>query len=236
MSWYNNTYCKDRRRLNPGRFPRKVIDEQTFRKLYYAGRKNPELASYFNCSIATVKRHIKILIPVTLRKRMLNNSSTNPINQRIIRLYTNHHYSTLKIAGIIGLSDETIRTRLHSLGIQMRSKDFKNLELFHPKTLNRHKDKQYPISDLNEFNHKFHEYYCLMYSNTKIAELLQIDRATVKRRIDYLNSQHYFKMRFCKRCGNLYRFRPTERQRNSKICPGCRKDAEHLLAFNHANF
>ncbi|MBU0628282.1 MAG: hypothetical protein KKC75_03775 [Nanoarchaeota archaeon] len=222
MVWYKSTQAKDNRKFNKGRFLRKEINLDTLKDMYYNGKPIKEIASFFNCSIPTIKRHLKLIVPESLRRYKFNYSESNPINQRIIKLYTNHHYSTNKIAGIIGLTDETIRKRLLKLGIALRKRNFKNLETFHPMRLNRIKDKNYPIVDLNQFNQKFLEYYCLMHTQKNIAELLQIDRATVSRRIKYLRSQYYFKLRFCKRCNNLFRFRVTEHQRNANICSRCR--------------
>jgi len=198
------------------------VDKELLKHQYHNGKPIKDIASFFNCSIPTIKRHLKLLIPGNLRRYRFNYSQSNPINQRITKLYTNHHYSTEKIADIIGLCDETIRRRLKRLDIKLRGRNFKNLESFHPMQLNRRKGKEYPITDLNQFNQKFLEYYCLMHTQKKIAELLQIDRATVSRRIKYLRSQYYFKTRFCKRCENLFRFKVTEHQRNSKICSRCR--------------
>ena len=189
-----------------------------------------EIASFFNCSIPTIRRHLKIIIPDKLRRYKYYYSASNPINERLIKLYTNHHYSTIKIGEMVGLNDETVRKRLQRLEIKLRGHSFKNLELFHPGKLNRRKDKQYPITDLIQFNQKFIEYYCLMLPMYKIAELLNIDRGTVSRRIKFLRTLYYFKTRFCKRCNNLYRFRATENQRNSSICGRCRLDYYKVLA------
>ena len=165
-----------------------------------------------------------MLIPDKLRRYKFYYSEANPVNQRIVKLYTNHHYSTIKIGEIVGLNDETIRKRLHRMNIQLRGHDYKNLETFHPGKLNHRSNKQYPITDLNEFNHKFIEYYCLMLPMYKIAELLQIDRGTISRRIKFFKSLYYFKTRICKRCNNFYRFKVTERIKNSSICGRCRLD------------
>ena len=223
MAWYNKGIdFKNEKR--PGRFLRTQLDFDKLKQLYYQGKLIKELASLFNTSIPTIKRHIKFLIPENLRRYKFNYSSANPANQRLIKLYTNHHYSTEKIAGMMGLADETVRRRLQKLDIELRGRNFKNLESFHPMQLNRRKNKKYPIIDLNLFNQKFREYYCLMYSQKKIAELLQINRATVSRRIKYFRSQYHFKQRFCKRCENLFRFKVTEYQKNAKVCSRCRKD------------
>jgi len=221
MAWYDNGIdFKNPKR--PGRYKRLILDIEKLQELYYNGNLIKEIANYFNCSIPTIKRHLKFIIPKNLQKYKYNYSASNPINQRIIKLYTNHHYSTQKIGEIIGLNDETIRRRLQRLGIELRGRNFKNLETFHPGRLNKNKGKKYPIEDLNQFNQKFLEYYCLMYTQKRIAELLSIDRGTVRRRIKYFRSQYYFKLRFCKRCKNLFRFKVTERQKNSNICSKCR--------------
>lgn len=223
MVWYKGTRCNDKRQYNPGRFHRIVLNTEKLKELYHNGTPIKEIASFFNCSIPTIKRNLRPLIPDALRRYPFNYSQANPINQRIIKHYTNHHYSTLKIAEIVGICDETIRRRLQRLGITLRGHNFKNLELFHPKQFNRKKDKKYPIEDLISFNSKFLEYYCLMHSQKKIAELLQIDRSTVSRRIRYLRSQYHFKLRECKRCENLFRFKVTEKHRTSNICPNCNR-------------
>lgn len=223
MAWYDNNKGIDFKNLKrPGRYRRITIDFDKLKQLYHQGKLIKDIASYFNCSIPTIRRHLKFLIPKDRQRYKFNYSQTNPINQRIIKLYTNHHYSTETIAEKIGLADETVRRRLQRLDVELRGRNFKNLETFHPMKLNRRKDKQYPIIDLNLFNQKFLEYYCLMLPQKKIAELLQIDRATVSRRIKYFRSQYYFKQRFCKRCSNLFRFRVSEHQRSSNICSKCR--------------
>ncbi len=222
MAWYNSSIdFRNPKRL--GRYKRVVIDKEKLKQLYYEGKLIKDIGSFFNCSIPTIKRHLKFQIPKNLQRYKYNYSASNPVNQRIIKLYTNHHYSTLKIAELIDLCDETVRRRLQRLGIGLRGNNFKNLETFHPMQLNRKKNKRYPITDLNQFNQKFLEYYCLLYSQKKIAELLNIDRGTVHRRIKYLRSQYHFKLRFCKRCENLFRFKVAEHQRNSNICAKCRK-------------
>ena len=218
----HNTNIDFRNIQRLGRYKRIFIDKDKLKQLYHQGKLTKELASHFNCSIPTIKRHLKLLIPKNLQKYKFNYSQSNPINQRLIKLYTNHHYSTEKIAVMMGLADETVRRRLQKLDIELRGRNFKNLESFHPMQLNRRKNKKYPIIDLNLFNQKFREYYCLMYSQKKIAELLQINRATVSRRIKYFRSQYHFKQRFCKRCENLFRFRVTEYQKNAKVCSKCR--------------
>ena len=222
MVWYNSTRCNDRRQFNTGRFKRIVLDKDKLKQLYHQGKLIKDLAFFFNCSIPTIKRHLKLIIPGSLRRYKFNYSESNPLNQKIIKLYTNHHYSTERIADMVDLADETVRRRLQRLDIELRGRDFKNLESFHPMQLNRRKGKEYPITDLNLFNQKFLEYYCLMRTQKKIAQLLQIDRGTVRRRIKYLRSQYNFKLRFCKRCEELFRFKVTEHQRNSNICSKCR--------------
>jgi DNA invertase Pin-like site-specific DNA recombinase len=222
MVWYNETTCKDKRANNSGRFPKKEIDHEYLKQLYHKGTPIKEIAIQFNCSIPTIKRHLHLIIHTNLRRYKFNYSPSNEVNQNIIKLYTNHHYSTEKIADIVGLCDETIRRRLQKLGIELRGKSFKNLETFHPSRLNRYSDKSYPYDDLNEFNNKLAEMYCLMHSQKTIARTMGIDRGTARRRINFLKSQHRFKMRFCKRCNDLFRFRITKHQKNSNICPQCR--------------
>ncbi len=229
MVWYNGTRCKDRRQYNPGRFLKKDIDSQRLQELYYNIIPIKDIASFFNCSIPTIKRHLKFLIPASLRRYKFYYSAANPINQRIAKLYTNHHYSTIKIAEIVGLCDETIRKRLQRMDIQLRGNSFKNLETFHPGNLAKRYNKEYPVTDLHQFNQKFIEYYCLMLPMYKIAELLNIDRGTVSRRIRFLKSLYYFKTRICKRCNNFFRFKATERQKNSSICGRCRLDYHKVV-------
>ena len=184
MAWYDTAIdFKNPKRL--GRHKRIILDIEKLQELYHNGALIKEIASLFNTSIPTIRRHLKFLIPKDLQRYKYNYSACNPINQRIIKLYTNHHFSTLKIAETIGLADETVRRRLQRLKIELRGRDFKNLETFHPGKLNRNKNKEYPITDLNQFNQKFLEYYCLMYSQKKIAELLSIDRGTVRRNRRY---------------------------------------------------
>src|SRR3989338_1024389 len=229
MVWYNGTRCKDRRQYNPGRYPKINLDGQKLQELYYKGIKIKEIATLLNCSIPTIKRHLRILISPKLRRYKYFYSASNPINQQIIKLYTNDHYSTLKVASIVGLNDETIRKRLQRLGIQLRGHNFKNLETFHPRNLAKRFNKQYPITDLYQFNQKFIEYYCLMLPMHKIAELLNIDRGTVSRRIKFIKSLYYFKTRICKRCNNFFKFKATERQKNSSICGRCRLDYHKVI-------
>ena len=229
MGWYNGTRCKDRRQNNPGRFPKKEIDYAKLQELYYSNAPIKDIAAFFNCSIPTIKRHLKLIIPDKLRRYKFYYSEANPINQRIAKLYTNHHYSTLKIGEIIGLNDETIRKRLQRMNIQLRGHNYKNLETFHPSKLNHRGEHKYPITDLNEFNQKFLEYYCLMLPMHKIAKLLNIDRGTVSRRIKFIRTLYYFKTRICKRCNNFFKFKVTERQKNSRICGRCRLDYHKVV-------
>lgn len=221
MGWYNGTRCKDRRQNNPGRFPRKLLDGEKLQELYHSQMPIKDIAAFFNCSVPTIKRHLQLLISPKLRRYKFYYSVANPVNQQIIKLYTNHHYSTLKVGEIVGLNDETVRKRLQRMNIQLRGHNYKNLETFHPSKLNHRSNKGYPITDLNEFNHKFTEYYCLMMPMYKIAKLLNIDRGTVIRRIKFIKTLYYFKTRICKRCNNFYRFKVTERQKNSRICGRC---------------
>ena len=229
MAWYNKglDYCNPKR---PGRHKRILLDMQKLQQLYYDNSPINDIAVFFNCSVPTVKRHLKLLIPDKLRRYKFYYSEANPINQRIVKLYTNHHFSTIKIGEIVGLNDETVRKRLQRMNIQLRGHDYKNLETFHPGKLNHRSNKQYPITDLNEFNHKFIEYYCLMLPIYKIAELLQIDRSTVSRRIKFIKSIYYFKTRICKRCNNFFKFRVSERQKNSRVCGKCRLDYHKVVA------
>src|SRR3989338_8381952 len=200
MVWYNGTRCNDRRQYNSGRYPKINVDGQKLQEMYYKGTKIKEIAASLNCSIPTIKRHLRLLISPKLRRYKYFYSASNPVNQQIIKLYTNDHYSTLKVASIVGLNDETVRKRLQRLGIKLRGLNFKNLETFHPKNLNHRFKKDYPFNDLDTFNKKFIEYYCLFYPQYKIAELMQIDRGTVSRRIRYFRQHYIFKTRFCKRC------------------------------------
>jgi len=229
MGWYNGTRYSDRRQYNPGRFPRKQLDSEHLQEMYYKGTKIKEIAALLNCSIPTIKRHLRLLISPKLRRYKYFYSASNPINQQIIKLYTNDHYSTLKVASIVGLNDETVRKRLQRLGIELRGHNFKNLETFHPGNLAKRYNKQYPVTDLYEFNQKFIEYYCLMLPMHNIAELLKIDRGTVSRRIKFLKSLYYFKTRICKRCNNFFKFKATERQKNSSICGSCRLDYHKVM-------
>ena len=230
MVWYNGTRCKDRRQNNPGRLKRIFLDKEKLQELYHNGTLIKDIAAYFNCSIPTIKRNLKFLVPDILRRYKFFYSKSNPINQQIVKLYTNDHYSTLKVASIIGLNDETVRKRLQRMGVELRGHNFKNLETFHPGNLAKRYNKQYPITDLHQFNQKFMEYYCLMLPMHKIAELLKIDRGTVSRRIKFLKSLYYFKTRICKRCDNFFRFKVTENQRNSRICGRCRLDYHKVSA------
>ena len=229
MAWYGKSIdFRNPKRL--GRHKRIILDREKLQELYHNITPIKDIASFFNCSIPTIKRHLKFLIPANLRRYKFYYSAANPINQRIAKLYTNHHYSTIKIAEIVGLNDETIRKRLQRMDIRLRGHSFKNLETFHPGNLAKQFNKQYPITDLQEFNRKFIEYYCLMLPMHKIAELLNIDRGTVSRRIKFLKFLYYFKTRICKRCNNFFRFKATERQKNSRICGRCRIDYHKVVA------
>ena len=135
MGWYNGTRCKDRRQNNPGRFKRIVLNGEKLQQLYYDQTPIKDIAAFFNCSTPTVKRHLKMVIPDKLRRYKFYYSEANPINQRIVKLYTNHHFSTIKIGEIVGLNDETVRKRLQRMNIQLRGHDYKNLETFHPGNL-----------------------------------------------------------------------------------------------------
>ena len=84
MPWYSSTHASDKRRFNKGRFLKKDINQQELNVLYFEGKKDKELASYFNCSIPTIRRRIRIFIPDNLRRRKERTSQYNPINQKII--------------------------------------------------------------------------------------------------------------------------------------------------------
>ncbi|MBI2657761.1 hypothetical protein HYX08_03650 [Candidatus Woesearchaeota archaeon] len=101
MGWYNGTRCTDRRQYNHGRFKRIVLDGEKLQQLYHSGVPIKEIAASFSCSVPTIKRNLKFLIPSQLRRYKFYYSASNPINQRIAQLYTNHHYSTGKIAGLV---------------------------------------------------------------------------------------------------------------------------------------
>ena len=101
MVWYNGTRCKDRRQYNTGRFKRKFLDTDKLQELYYNGTLIKDIAAFFNCSIPTIKRNLKFLISPKLRRYKYFYSASNPINQQIIKLYTNHHYSTLKVGEMV---------------------------------------------------------------------------------------------------------------------------------------
>src|SRR3989338_9189376 len=135
MAWYNGTRCTDGRKNNPGRFPRKLLDGEKLQELYHSQMPIKDIATFFNCSIPTIKRHLRLLISPKLRRYKYYYSASNPIHQRFIKLYTYHHYSTIKVAEIVNLNDETVRNRLKRLGIQLRGHDYKNLETFHPGNL-----------------------------------------------------------------------------------------------------
>lgn len=228
MAWYDRGIdFSNPKRL--GRHKRIFLDREKLQELYYNGTPIKDIAAFFNCSIPTIKRHLRLLISPKLRRYKFYYSAANPINQRIIKLYTNDHYSTLKVAEIVKLNDETVRKRLKRLGVQLRRNNFKNLETFHPGNLAKKYHKQYPITELHLFNQKFLEYYCLMLPMYKIADLLKIDRGTVSRRIKFLRSLYYFKTRICKRCNNFFRFKVTERQKNSRICGRCRIDYHKVV-------
>ncbi len=222
MVWYNGTRCSDNRQHNHGRFPRIILDPERLSQMYYAGTPIRDIAASLNCSVPTVKRHLKQMIPQKLRRYKFYYSASNPVNQNIAKLYTTNHFSTSVIARMVNLCDETVRKRLQKTGIELRKRNFKNVETFHPKNLNRKENKFYAIEDLNEFNQTLIRYYCEMQSYYQIALALQIDRGTVSRRIRFLRKLHAFKTRFCKRCNNLYRFMVTEKQKNSRICGRCK--------------
>ena len=105
MGWYNGVRCIDSRQNNTGRFKRIIIDAEELQKQYHNQVPIKEIAIFFNCSIPTIKRHLRLLISPKLRRYKFYYSESNPINQQIIKLYTNPHYSTLKIGVMVGLND-----------------------------------------------------------------------------------------------------------------------------------
>ena len=111
----------------------------------------------------------------------------------IVELYVKNKLSTKSVADKVGLSDETVRRRLKRFGIERRTRGFKDLSSFHPASLNRNPDKQYPVNDIESFNRMLTNSYCMMLPQYKIADILNIDRATVSRRINFMRNSHYFK-------------------------------------------
>ncbi|MBI2575577.1 hypothetical protein HYV84_00015 [Candidatus Woesearchaeota archaeon] len=136
MAWYNHSigFSNPKRK---GRFKRIMLDCGQLKSLYYGEKPIKEIARQLCCSVPVIKRHLKFLIPNDRKRYAFYYSQNNPVNQQLIKLYTNHHYSAEKIAGIVGINAETVRKRLSRLGVALRGRNFKNLESFHPASLNR---------------------------------------------------------------------------------------------------
>jgi DNA-binding CsgD family transcriptional regulator/AraC-like DNA-binding protein len=167
-----------------------------------------ELAKHFNVSIPTIKRRLRT---IKARHRYAwNYSHENPINQRIIKLYTNDHLSTMEIGKLIHLSEETVRRRLHRLSITLRDRAFKNLARVHPKSFDR-RHKDYQIADVQELNERIKQLYLSGNKKLKtIAHIVNLDTRTVARRLDFMGYRNRKKMcekdmEQVKRCADLYK-------------------------------
>ncbi|MFH2106494.1 MAG: hypothetical protein ABII22_04485 [Candidatus Micrarchaeota archaeon] len=220
MAWYTEgiEYSNPKKK---GRFKRLMLDTDELRKRYLSGQKIKDMAIYFRVSEATIKRHLKFIIPDSMKRNKGKISRKNEtFNSQVIRLYTNHHLSTLKIANRLGCSSEKIRRRLHMCGVEVRSNSYKNLFSMHPGNLARI-SKTYPIEDLDDFNKAFLLMYCMNASLPQISESLGIHQHTVKRRIQFARSLFVFKLRVCKHCERMFRFISTEKKKSSEVCHLC---------------
>jgi len=167
-----------------------------------------ELAEHFNVSVPTIKRRLRT---IKARHRYAwNYSHENPINQRIIKLYTNEHLSTMEIGKLIHLSEETVRKRLHRLGVNLRDRAFKNLAQVHPKSFNR-RHKDYQIADVQELNDRIKQLFLSGNKKLKtIAQIVNLDTRTVTRRLDFMGFRNRKKVyekdtQLIKRCADLYK-------------------------------
>ncbi|MFH0874757.1 MAG: hypothetical protein V1859_02380 [archaeon] len=222
MAWYDlNKGIDFSNPSRKGRFPRIAVDREKLLRLYIGEKELDDIAKEFNVSRATVTRHLKFLVPKYLKRNKGRTGNLKaPFNEKIIKLYTNDHFSTERIGSEMDCSAEKVRKHLILCGVQMRGRSFKNVMNFHPKMLCR-KEKRYPFNDLKSFNSIFTFLYCLNVQSEDIAGILNVHTDTVMRRIKFLKATSYFKLRFCRKCSRLFRFASTEKRKNGNICPLC---------------
>lgn len=231
MVWYNMGIDFENPKRK-GRFERIPIDTKKLFQKYGEGVKITKIAEDFEVSEATIKRHLKFLIPDFMKRNKGRTENPNTsFNESIIKLYTNDHYSTIKIADQLGCSAEKVRRRLIKCGVEMRKSSYKNLLEIHPSNLNR-KEKEYPFEDLKDFNESLLMLYCLNFEREDIARYLNIHVDTVVRRINFVRSLYAFKLRVCKICDGFFRFIVTESKRNSNICPLCMSKIKNRRGFD----
>lgn len=231
MAWYEKgiDYKNPKKK---GRFQRVSIDTKRLFQMYAEGEKIEKIAEEFGVSEATIKRHLKFIIPDFLKRNKGRTGNPNtPFNVKIIKYYTNHHFSTSKIGDKMGCSAEKVRRRLINCGVEMRKSSYKNLMEIHPGHLSR-KDKEYPFEDLKEFNESLMMLYCLNFEREDIAKYLNVHIDTVIRRIAFIRTLYAFKLRVCKNCENFFRFIVTESKRNSNICPLCMSKIRNRRGFD----
>lgn len=222
MAWYDKG-LDFRNEKRQGRFKRVELDREKLKQLYLSGEKLVSIAGELGVSVATVKRHIRFLIPDSVkRNKGWASNSQNPFNQQIRKLYETGK-STLVISRLLGCHDEVVRQRLIKMGVELRSRA-KSLLDYHPSHFGNNRGRTYPISDLATFNERLLYFYCMGFRQKQIASFLKIDRGTVKRRVQALRKAHRFKIRQCRRCQVIYR---TVRH-DSHICPRCVKPTTKL--------
>jgi len=226
LAWYDEglNFRNEKRR---GRFKRIELDRERLKQAYLSGRKVRDIAEEFGVSTATIKRHIKFLIPDSVKRNKGWTANTqNPRNQRIRELYEAGK-STLVIARLLGCGDEFVRQRLIKMGVERRDRATKSLLDYHPSRFGN-RGRTYPIGDLPAFNEKLLYFYCLGYGQGRIASFLKVDKGTVRRRIRASRKAYVFKIRQCRRCQAIYR----TTKHNSRICPRCVKPTTPKRAWD----
>jgi len=232
MVWYNKgiDYKNPKKK---GRFSRISVDTKRLFQMYAEGKKIDEIAEKFEVSEATIKRHLKFIIPDFMKRNKGRTSNPNTsFNLKIIKFYTNHHYSTSKIGDEMRCSAEKVRRHLIKCEIEMRKTSYKNLLEIHPKNLNRKEEKEYPFENLKEFNESLMMLYCLNFEREEIAKYLNVHIDTAIRRITFIRSLYAFKLRVCKSCENFFRFIVTDSKRNSNVCPLCMSKIRNRRGFD----
>lgn len=217
MAWYDEglDFRNEKRR---GRFKRIELDRERLKQAYLSGKKVRDIAEEFGVSTATIKRHIKFLIPDSVKRNKGWTANTqNHFNQRVKELYEAGK-STLVIARLLGRGDELVRQRLIKMGVERRDRASKSLLDYHPSRFSN-RGRTYPIGDLSTFNEKLLYFYCMGFNQRQMASFLKVDRGTVRRRIRALRKAYVFKIRQCRRCQVVYR----TTKHDSHVCPRCTK-------------
>lgn len=165
---------------------KKQIEYETFNeqgkrfiKMWNGKYKKEEIAQHFNMSIPTVKRLARKL-KVIPKNDYKNHPYQKKLKKKIRVLYYKG-YSTISIARIKNVSDETVRRRLQRMNITLRERHEKNV-LYNSYTANA--KHNYSPTFLRT---KIKELYEKGLPSKYIAKQLRIDEDVVMGRIKAMN-------------------------------------------------